>query len=318
MKFTNGTELYCDDITRRAKDSAAGIVNPVPYHEYHALEKATGDCDPAYNGLLYLADRFELNTEQRYWLAYLYSTCYSGATTFYIYNEFPDLENIDAGRLERWWSANKSSLIFQTDRRWVRSRNQWCGMVIHYRDTMARRGGQEAFFKRCSHPVPEYAYQAAFQECGMFKQYGRYSLFLLLEAVHVLTGFNIRPDNMDMSEAESSRNGLAEAIGRPDLNTHSGGRITRAQLNYLQNEFQNLLRRETEADPETTVWSLETTLCAYKKYRIGKRWIGYYLDREHDEILKLERAVKRGVAWEVLWQYRDETYHPEMLKEKRR
>ena len=67
-------------------------------------------------------------------------------------------------------------------------------------------------------------------------------------------------------------------------------------------------------------------LCAYKKWRLGVndpsrkttshyRYPGYYLDRQHDEIVKLQNAVKFGVDWDVLWQYRKETYDITYLKE---
>ncbi len=51
---------------------------------------------------------------------------------------------------------------------------------------------------------------------------------------------------------------------------------------------------------------METTLCAYRKFQNGKRYIGAYLDRQADEIAKMEARVRDGVAWRVLWDYRRE------------
>jgi hypothetical protein len=65
-------------------------------------------------------------------------------------------------------------------------------------------------------------------------------------------------------------------------------------------------------------------LCAYRKYCrtreglagvTGKRWVGFYLDRQADEITKMEAHVPNGVCWKVLWQYRKETYDKEFLAE---
>jgi len=72
------------------------------------------------------------------------------------------------------------------------------------------------------------------------------------------------------------------------------------------------------------VWAIETILCAFRKYQrtlegkagaLGKRWVGYYLDRQADEIAQMQARVQHGVSWNVLWQYRKETYLSSVLAE---
>lgn len=302
----------------RAVSSEAGKEDPVDYLTYHEMSRQCGDCDPAYDMLLYLCERFELNMEQRYWLAFLYATCYCGATVYYIYNEFPDFENVDFGRLERWWAANRPKLYFQSDRRWIRSRNQWCDVIRSYDAHIRPHGNQERAFDRFRTADPHIAYRMLYEDMGKVYQMGRYGLFLYLEAVHVVTGFPMAPDTMDMKDgsSESSRNGLAYAIGYPKLSVHGKKRRLPAKwVRYLQGRFDQMVKERVAADPSDGVWSLETTLCAYKKYRIGKRYVGYYLDRQGREIRKLEDAVRDGVDWSVLWDYRRETYEPRWLEE---
>lgn len=289
---------------------------PVSYEKYHYDSLEIGDIDPSYEMLRYLCNRFELNTEQRYWLAFLYATCYCGPTVYYIYNEFPDFENVDEARLERWWFANKEKLYFQTDRRWVRSRNQWCDIFRSYKRHVGKLT-QEQLFKTFKTPCPYQNYDNAWAAMSNVYQFGRFAMFLYLEAVHVVTGFPMKPRTMDLREAESCRNGLAFALGRPDLNTHEGARITPAQINWLQVEFDKMTSRMQAEDPRNTVWNIETSLCAYKKYVMGKRWVGFYLDRQAEEIEKLQSKVTDGVCWQVLWDYRKETYKTRFLKELR-
>lgn len=315
---------YGTGVVERAVSIEAGVSNPVDYLVYHEMSRQIGDCDPSYEMLRYLCDRFELNTEQRYWLAYLYSTCYCGATVYYIYNEFPDFENVDFGRLERWWAENRSKLYFQSDRRWVRSRNQWCDMIRSYTVHMTRNGKpgayQEDSFNRFRTRDQHVAYRMLFEDMGKLFQMGRYGLFLYLEAVHVVTGFPMAPDTMDMndSSSESSRNGLAYAIGYPALSVHgTKRRLDPKWVRYLQVRFDEIVKQQVQKDPTDGVWAMETTLCAYKKYRIGKRYVGYYLDRQAGEIQKMEEAVRDGVDWSVLWDYRSETYEPQWLLEAR-
>lgn len=291
---------------------------PATYQQYHEASIEAGDVDPSYAMLRYVCDRFELNNEQRYWLAFLYATCYCGPTVFYIYNEFPDFENVDEGRLERWWKASRSKLVFQTDRQWVRSRNQWCDVFRSYKKHV---GGmtQEQLFKTFNSGDPFRTYDLAWAAMSRVYQFGRFALFLYLEAVHVVTGFPMKPRTMNLDEAESCRNGLAFAVGRPDLVTHGERRppLNAAERQYLQSQFNALVRKMEIEDARNNVWNIETTLCAYKKYRFGKRWVGYYLDRQHDEIAKMQELVDNGVDWGVLWDYRREGYKRKFLKEAR-
>lgn len=146
---------------------------------------------------------------------------------------------------------------------------------------------------------------------------GRFGLFLYLESVYVLTGFPMSPNGLDLKNAESSRNGLCFALGRDDLVTHKIKKpLSKKEYKYLYKEFWDLFKDIEEKRPnDTTVWSVETTLCAYKKYKYGKRYIGYYIERQRKEIEKIENLVTEGVDWSVLWQYRKEYFDWKWLKE---
>jgi hypothetical protein len=153
-------------------------------------------------------------------------------------------------------------------------------------------------------------YEAAYSHMSGLYQFGRFAMFLYLEAVHVVTGFPMEPRTMDLREAESCRNGLALAIGRPDLNRHGTTKASGKEIRFLQHEFDKLV-----LESKFGVWNLETTLCAYKKYRMGKRFIGYYLARQRAEIRHLQNQVRDGVDWSVLWDYRRETYDEKFTRE---
>ena len=294
----------------------ASYSDKMSYPEYHTYSRAIGDVDPSYSMLRYICERYELNTEQRYWLAYIYSTCYCGATTFFIYNEFPDWENVDFDRADRWWKLNREKVLFQTDRRWVRSRNQWVEMLRSYTHSLHPLS-QEMWMRSREVPRDPYTtYQQVSIDASQWYQMGRFGLWLYTEAVHVVTGFPMEPPSMNVREAQSCRNGLALAIGRPDLSNHEDGhQIKQTDMKMLQVALDAGLRALKQLDPANNMWNMETTLCAYKKYHLGKRWAGYYIDRQHDEIAHLQSHVTEGVDWSVLWEYRAETFRPEHLKE---
>lgn len=275
-----------------------------------------GDTDPAYSCLLYLANRFDITLEQRYWLAFLYSTCYCGVTAWYIFNEFPDYKLVNFDRMERWWKANREKVIFTTDKAWVRSRNQFVDMVRSYTQVINSESQAEKYFTLKT-PDKILNYENCYNEFGKCYQMGRFGLFLYLESVYVLTGFPMSPNGLDLKNAESSRNGLCFALGRDDLVTHKIKKpLSKKEYKYLYKEFWDLFKDIEEKRPnDTTVWSVETTLCAYKKYKYGKRYIGYYIERQRKEIEKIENLVTEGVDWSVLWQYRKEYFDWKWLKE---
>ena len=280
------------------------------YLSYHRDSSLAKDIDPANDCLLYLCERFELNIEQRFWLAFLYATCYSSTTTYFLYSEFPDYETVDLQRLQRWWDANRARVIFQTDRRWCRSRNQFVDCVASYRALVGEC--QKDFW------LAKFDYPACYRAGSLIYTFGRFTLFLYLEMLHTIAGLQIEPDTIDWVRAESSRNGLCFAIGRDDLmNHHTKQRLTRADLHYLDEQFR-LVRGDVErlCLPHQNLWNIETTLCAYKKFKLGKRYVGYYIERMRREIGQMQRTVPEGVCWDVLWQFREETYAPKFLLEK--
>lgn len=282
------------------------------YREYHNISMEIGDVDPSYEMLRYVCDRFELNIEQRYWLAFLYATCYCGPTVFYMYNEFPDFEKVDFGRLERWWNSHKSSLIFQTDRQRVRSTNVWVPTVKSYFE-LIRPLTQAEKFSLFIGPTKFMTYISAWEEMIRVRNFGRFSMFLYLEAVHVVTGFPMEPWSMDINrDNESCRNGLLWAFNRQHL---IGQNMTPREQGRLQDQFDALVAMMRGENPKNSVWNIETTLCAYKKYRKGQRHPGHYLNRQGREIAVLQSRIRDGVDWSVLWDYRRETYRPEVLQE---
>ena len=274
----------------------------IPYDKYHAESMAAKDVDPSVICLKYLAERFELNTEQRYWIAFLYGTCYCAPTTFYIYNEFPDFEGVDVTRLSKWWDANKYKLIFQTDRQRIKSNNQFVDSFKSYK-ALVGRGTQQGYFQ-CDD------WTQVYKKIEAIKYFGRFALFNYLDVLNQITDIRHKPPYLNMVEAESCRKGLAYAIGRDDL---VEAPLSKATATLLHKEFVQLL-----ASGIGNVFQIETTLCAYKKYRRGKRYIGFYIDRMGKEIEKISALVNKGVCWEVLWQFRNETFEHKYLYEKRK
>lgn len=300
------------------------------YLRYHVESARVGDIDPSYSMLRYVCDRFELNEEQRYWLAWLYAMTYCGASAFYAYCEFPDYENVDVGRMRRWWdSRGRQEIICQTDRRWVRSSSMFVPAFESYRAMITHglaRHGEERDPSRTQHEffsyfqdnwsTPELRYEALYDVCSTMYSFGQFALFLYLEALHTVTPIRLCPTDLDLDRAWSCRNGLYYAYGRDDLVRDAETRIEPGRHELTGQMWADLRRRLSELESPPTVWQTETLLCAYRKWHRGKRYVGYYLDRQASEIAKMSDKVRRGIWWELLWQYREETFPHDMLAER--
>lgn len=287
------------------------------YIRYHEHSARIGDIDPNYAMLRYVCDRFELNDEQRYWLAFLYALTYCGASVFYVYNEFPDFENVDINRMDRWWfNIGREATVFQTDRRWCRSRNQFTRAVESYQQWIGNSSQAEHFDRIAIGNNPEERYDNLYDSARSLFSFGQFTLFLYLEALHTITSLDLCPTDLDLNAAWSCRNGLYYAYGLDELIDEEQTSIRFEALDITEEKWFHLRKILAELSRPPTVWQTETILCAYRKWHRGNRWIGYYLDRQGKEIAKMERNVRDGVAWRVLWQYREETYLHEHLIEK--
>jgi hypothetical protein len=274
--------------------------NPIiTYEEYHRMSMMAKDVDPGVHCLEYLANRFELNQSQRYWISFLYGTNYSATTTFLMYNEFPDFEGVDLARLTRWWEKWKSGLVFQSDRLRIKTSNQFIPSFISYREVT--RGNSEAYFSSAR------SWQECYDKITAIRNFGRFSTFNYLDVLNRITDTKWSPTYLNMVEAESCRNGLCFAINKPDW---VGKKLNRTMAQTLHNEFLRVLKEN-----DGNIYQIETTLCAYKKYRWGKRWVGYYIERMRKEIEKMEAEFPDGIAWETLWQFRSETFPKKYLLE---
>lgn len=270
----------------------------ISFYDYHHKSLEVGDVDPAMACLRYICDRFELNLSQRYWLSFLYGTNYCAPTTFLMYNEFPDFEVVDTGRMTAWWSANKSRTVFQTDRLRIKTGDSFVPAFKSYRK--ATKGNQRRYFVTNN-------WREAYKKIEAIKFFGRFSTFNYLDMLNSITDITHQPTYLNMKEAKSCREGLCYAMGREDW---IGENMTSARLRCLHDKFVEFLSKY-----EGNVFQLETTLCAYKKYRKGQRFVGYYIERMRGEIEKLERLNPKGVFWKTLWEFRRETYSKEYLRE---
>lgn len=79
-----------------------------------------------------------------------------------------------------------------------------------------------------------------------------------------------------------------------------------------------ILEKVRKEFPNTDYFDMETCLCSFKKlFRKSRgRYLGYYLDRQAEEIQQCEQDGWFGIDWKPLWDSRNETINNKLLTNK--
>ena len=285
---------------------------------FHVTGMRMDEIDPAKPALRYIAKALNLSIEQRFWLAWLYGSCYCVATAFYMLTQFPTLESMSDKALDEFWKHDKKKLLFTTDRHWVKANDLFPEMVKSYKQ-FCRNGQVERFGELLTSNAHESylrVYETVAKELYYFS---RFSIFTYLEALHNVTNIPMLPNGLDLRNALSSRNGLCFMLGKDTWvsGRHKPRVINDRQLEWLQRKLAELYAKLLRDHPEipTTYWNLETSLCAYKKLFFCTRYVGYYIDRQMVEIRKMQSVAPKAADWDLLWLFRREHFHPGVLGE---
>lgn len=264
----------------------------------------------------YLFRRFEHNKEQKLWIAWIYGTTYYFPTTWVIWNEFPDMELVGLDRLKDWNNNNYKRLRYQIDTKW--NKGHLPAQFESYKNWIGQKSQLEAFrpfiLKR-----PEENFDALWIEVKTkFHKFGRYSTWFYLQTLKQCCGLPIEPSSLmldDYSGSRSHRNGLCMALGRPEWYDE---KLSAKQIEYMNDVSKEILLEVKKDFPDTDYFDMETCLCSFKKLFRKKhgRYLGYYLDRQAEEIAKCEADGWDGIDWQPLWDSRIETLNKKLLTNK--
>ena len=278
---------------------------------WYAWSLKYDDCDPAVWATNYLNKRYEHNDEQKLWLCWLYGNTYHLPSAWVLMNEFPDYELATVDRMTLWNSTNYQRLRYQTDTKWNKghlpvmfsSYQQFVGHDTQRKKIESYYGdNEEKSFDNLWSGIKD-----------SLHKFGRYSTWFYLQHLKHTAGVRINPTSLmldDYSGSRSHRNGLVLALGKPDLYDQ---KLTKAEYASLQVQSSEILeetkRRFPELINQIDYFTMETCLCSFKKIfrEHHGRYLGYYLDRQAEEIQKCEQDGWYGIEWEVLWQARNET-----------
>jgi hypothetical protein len=278
---------------------------------WYAWSLKYDDCDPAVWATNYLNKRFEHNDEQKLWLCWLYGNTYYLPTAWILMNEFPDFELATVDRMTQWNTANYKRLRYQTDTKW--NKGHLPEMFASYQKFIGNRSQREAFE---SYYVgsPEQNFESLWDALkGNLHKFGRYSTWFYMQHLKHTGAIDVQPTSLmldDYDGSRSHRNGLLMAIGQDNDYDRKLSRAEYANLESISNGIiDEMVDRFPELKDQIDFFTMETCLCSFKKiFRAHHgRYLGYYLDRQAEEIQQCEKDGWYGIDWDVLWQSREET-----------
>ena len=283
---------------------------------WYAWSLQNNDCDPAVWATNYINKRYEHNDEQKLWLCWLYGNTYYLPTAWVLMNEFPDYELATVDRMEQWNSANYKRLRYQTDTKW--NKGHLPAMFASYQKLIGKKTQRETLESVCVGDEKE-NFDALWNLLkNNLHKFGRYSTWFYLQHLKHTAGIRVNPTSLmldDYDGSRSHRNGLLLALGKDD---DYDRKLTGGEYVVLESEASSILREMEQRFPrlknQIDYFTMETCLCSFKKIfrEHHGRYLGYYLDRQAEEIMQCEKDGWYGIEWEVLWDARRETIDPNL------
>ena len=278
---------------------------------WYAWSLKYDDCDPAVWTTNYLNKRYEHNDEQRLWFAWLYGNTYQLQTAWVLMNEFPDYELATVDRITQWNTANYKRLRYQTDTKW--NKGHLPAMFESYQKFIGsgtQRDRMESFYASSEEDTFDRLWDGVKSSLHKF---GRYSTWFYLQHLKHTAGISVNPTSLmldDYDGSRSHRNGLLYALGQE---SDCDRRLSNVEYSNLEVHAKEILEESKRRFPDLAgqidFFTMETCLCSFKKlFRTHHgRYLGYYLDRQAQEIIQCEKDSWYGIDWDVLWQAREET-----------
>ena len=226
-------------------------------------------------------------------------------------NEFPDFELATVDRITEWNSQNYKRLRYQTDTKW--NKGHLPAMFASYQKFIGEKTQREKMESYYASTETE-SFDALWKAIkGELHKFGRYSTWFYIQHLRHTASVLVQPTSLmldDFDGSRSHRNGLLLAIGEDNKYDQ---KLDAKEYRYLESVGKDILLETRDRFPELAnqadFFTMETCLCSFKKIfrEHHGRYLGYYLDRQSEEIMQAEQDGWSGIEWNVLWQARQET-----------
>lgn len=267
-----------------------------------------------------MANHYNLDTEQRLWISWLYGNTYHFATTWVIFSHFPKYHEVEFERLKEWNDANYKRLRYQTDTRW--NKGFLPQMFQSYQSWVGEKQQFDTIFDYAVNQGPSNVeHFQQLWELATKKQlkFGRQCSWMYLQFLAGHAGVPIEPPGLalnDFSGSRSHRNGLCRALAKDEWIDQD---LTKEQYAWLETEAAGLLKEAKERWSDIAdgfeYFSMETICCNFKKiFRDYKgKYLGSCIDTQSEEIMTVENDGW-NIDFDIMWKIREKVLDPRLNK----
>lgn len=260
--------------------------------------------------LPHIAQALELDTEGRYWLAWLNANTQNPVTSLLLLQAAPRPR--DWRKAVAFWNSSYTALDWDTDRRYHKGK---------FRDAM--EGYAEATDCSCSLPQHRYFREGGGDWTGWWSRafalptMGRLSTWSYLEYLRILLGPDVVPDAdtlmlEDVQGSRSHRNGLCLVMGAEEwIVDKQLGHASVTDEIYKDHLRMTLIgtwgealfaKAQQRAGAEVNLLSLESALCTFKSWhKPNRRYPGVYNDMLYNRLVSAENrwGHRFGIIWDA-------------------
>lgn len=285
-----------DSIKLRRKVFAQ-MIRPDPNTNY--IDGATDYCL-----LQAYAKEFNLNTEAKLWVAFLYGMSYSCTTAIRFHQKFPLLAEIHPKNLKEFWFGNKKNLWFQPDKKYLKNNDQ----IVPAIKSLYKLSKPTNQLCNYIMPILDTGFDATYKEIlKNWRFFGPHGAYLFFDAIYGLCP-ELYSDPFDLDWKNCGKTvpeGMAHLLGLDEQALHKepfdferfGKNVTMLSKKFNQ--------------PKVIV---ESILCAFRKLFKGTRYVGYYADRMLEECLVESKILEKECGIDI-WKYREQTIPDHMRGE---
>lgn len=219
--------------------------------------------------------------QQKYELAYYFSITYCVESAVILFEEQRNIFN----DINTWVKQNKKSILFQSDRKYIRMKNSFERCLVNFKDNI--HSVDDFLDKVCEGGI--IVLKKAIPHVSSWELFGRFSAFLFLETFVELAGFPIENTTIEWKNGNTATSGLMNVFGFDKqaiiFDKHNKLLFSTEDMDKM---LEIVLQHIKNSGGSPNVTEVETSLCAYRKFFKGSRYNGYYLDRMLEEIYAMQ------------------------------
>lgn len=257
------------------------------------------------------------NNSDKVWWVLLYSTCYCATSACVMYEKL-NYRVLDKKSLKNFWADNKSKLIFQSDRRYIKNMNQFVPIINEFMKKSKRNPWK--YISQFVKDTPESTYNALYKEVGSWKYYGRFSIILFMYNLNKILGIPMKSEKYDWKNGSTTTSAIFNARYMDDKAElfENNGKLSNEDINLLDKsliKIMNVLNKKYP-DKNWTIMGVTSDLCSYRKMFKRTRYLGFYVDRQQEELSEIEKDYPELKSmFKELWNYRKAFIPHEFLGE---